>query len=78
MPNNALAHLSMAINTNLNKINKSLRIFFDLIKVYNSIFQTTLIRFVKLIEIDKPFIILKSYLTNRKQQKVRIFTHSKT
>lgn len=52
-PNNALVHLSMNINTNLNKINKSLRFFLDLIKAFSSISHKTLIHFVKFIEIDK-------------------------
>jgi hypothetical protein len=68
----ALTELSMDIYSNLNKKNKTLGIFLDLSKAFDSISHQTLINTLKSIGIVSiPLLLLKSYLTNRIQQ-VRI------
>jgi len=68
----ALARLSMDIYSNLNNNKKTLGIFLDFSKAFDSISHKSLILILQSIRIvNKPLKLLESYLDNRKQQ-VRI------
>jgi len=72
----ALAWLSMDIYSNLNNNKKTLGIFLDLSKAFDSISHKSLILILQSIGIvNKPLKLLESYLDNRKQQ-VRIINNT--